>query len=310
MGSPNAFIRRFRDDLHAAGVRFAITSGQACVYFGIQQTTKDSDWIVEPDDLSRLRAMLIDADSSGNVRVSYRAICGAPLDRAFLGSGWTSHLIYTDPDSDEHHLDFFGSAPRVSELEHDATEPDFASRQVVAQMKKTDREKDWPIVFALGRQAVANGDVRGILHGQDADWLVATWSDIPADERGELTRRRPLLGLIDTQANRLRRAIAIEKQVWVSINRERYGIYQRSWKDFFRQWRRERGFEWPPDIPFRRQHELLYRAAGKYGLPQAPLDQATRDNALDTARADAADILAATQEELDRIIPPLEELLP
>jgi len=310
MASPIAFIDRFRRELHAAGIRFFITSGQACVHFGIQQTTKDSDWIIEPDDLATLRTMLVEADSSGNMRVSYRAICGAPLDETFLANGWTSHLGITDADSNEHHLDFFGKAPRASELERDATEPDFASRQVVAQMKKTDREKDWPIVFALGRQAVASGDVRGILHGQDAGWLVATWNDIPADERGELIRRRPLLRLIDTQPNRLRRAIAIEKQVWVSVNRERYGFYQRSWKMFFGQWRREHGFQWPPDVPFAEQHELLDQAARKYGLPQAPLDAAARDNALAAARADAAEILAAGDEELDLIVPSLEVLLP
>jgi hypothetical protein len=310
MSSPIAFIRRFRQDLHAAGIRFAITSGQACVYFGIQQTTKDSDWIIAPDDLSTLRAMLVDADSSRSVRVSYRAICGAPLDQSFLGNGWTSHLAMTDTDSDTHHVDLFGKAPRISKMERDTDDPDFACRQVVAQMKKTDREKDWPIVFALGRQAVAAGDVRGILHGQDADWLAATWSTIPADKRRELIRRRPLLGLIDTKPDRLRRVMAIERQIWVTVNRERYGVYQRSWKNFFRQWRRENEFQWPPDIPFRQQHELLDHAARKYGLPQVPLDEAARDAALAAARADAADILAASEEELDLAVPPLEELLP
>lgn len=310
MASPIAFIDRFRQELHVAGIRFLITSGQACVHFGIQQTTKDSDWIIEPDDLSALRTMLVDADLSGNLRVSYRAICGAPLDETFLVNGWTSHLEITDADSDQHHLDLFGKAPRVSEMESDAIEPDFASRQVVAQMKKTDREKDWPIVFVLRRQAMANGDVRGILHGQDADWLVAAWSDIPADDRSELARQRPLLGLIATHPNRLRRAIAVEKQVWVSTNRERYAVYQRSWKSFFRQWRREDGFQWPPDVPFAEQHELLDHAAREYRLPQAPLDAAARDNALEAARADAAEILAAGADELDLIVPPPEVLLP
>jgi hypothetical protein len=310
MSSPNAFIRWFRGELHGAGVRFAITSGQACVYYGIQQTTKDSDWIIEPDDLSRMRTMLVEADSAGKMRVSYRAICGAPLNRAFLGKGWTSHLLITDADSEGHRLDLFGKAPRVTELDRDAIEPDFASRQVVAEMKKTDREKDWPIVFALGRQAVAAGDVRGILHGQDADWLVATWSDIHSDDRSALIHRRPLLAFIDAQPHRLRRAIVIERQIWMSVNRVRYGIYQRSWNDFFRQWRHESDFGWPPEVSFHRQHELLALAAHKYGLPEAPLDDAARHDALAAARGDAAEILAASEEELDLIVPPLEVLLP
>lgn len=310
MGSPHAFIDRFRRDLHTAGVRFAITSGQACVYFGIQQTTKDSDWVIEPDDLSLLRATLHNAELAGQTQVSYRGVCGAPLEQAFLASGWTSHLAIRDADSDEHHLDFFGKAPRVSEMEHDGIEPDYASRQVVAQMKKTDREKDWPIVFALGRQALADGDVRGVLHGQDAEWLTANWNKVPANDRGELIRQRPLLGFIDSQPNRLRRAIVIERQLWISVNRERYGIYQRLWKDLFRQWRQEPEFEWPAEISFLQQHEKLLSAAQRYELPPAPLDETARRGALLKARAEAAEIFAAGDDELDQITPPLEVLLP
>ncbi len=157
MSSPSAFIEWFRRELHAADVRFAITSGQACVHFGIQQTTKDSDWIIEPDDLSLLRSVLADAESSRRVSSVVSRHLRGTLDQAFLGNGWTSHLAMTDSDADEHHLDFFGKAPRVRELERDAVDPDYASRLLVAQMKKTDREKDWPFVFALGPAGDGDG---------------------------------------------------------------------------------------------------------------------------------------------------------
>ena len=61
----------------------------------------------------------------------------------------------------------------MKELDSDAVDPDYASRLLVAQMKKTDREKDWPFVF-LARPA-GDGDGRcggGVLHGQEADWLI------------------------------------------------------------------------------------------------------------------------------------------
>jgi hypothetical protein len=310
MTCPTDFIHEFRVALHQAGVRFAITSGQACVYYGIQQTTKDSDWIIDPDGLDKLRNMLAKAERTGRLGISYRPICGAPLERRFLANGWTSHLAVTDADSTEHHIDLFGKAPRVLQLERDALEPDFASRQTVAQMKKTDREKDWPIVFSLGRQAVTLGDVRGVLHGQDADWLLETWKDVPGHARDDLCRQRPLLRWIDTQASSLRRAVAIERQIWMSVNRYRYGVFQRPWKDFFRQWRREPGFAWPPDLPFEQQHNLLEDAAQRFQLPPAPLDQAARQAAMATAIADAIAIFSATDAELDHIVPPLEVLLP
>jgi hypothetical protein len=46
--TPLEFLYHFRDLLREAGIRFAITSGMACVYYGLQQNTKDSDWIIDP----------------------------------------------------------------------------------------------------------------------------------------------------------------------------------------------------------------------------------------------------------------------
>jgi hypothetical protein len=152
--------------------------------------------------------------------------------------------------------------------------------------------------------------VRGVLHGQDVEWLIENWNKVPANDRSELIRQRPLLGLIDSQPNRLRRAIVIERQLWISVNSERYGIYQRLWKDFFRQWRQEPKFEWPTEIPFLRQHEMLLAAAQHYGLPPMPLDETERRGALMKAKTDAAEIFAAGDDELEQITPPLEVLLP
>lgn len=310
MSSPLGFLIQFRRQLRNADIRFALTSGQACVHFGIQQTTKDSDWIVEPHDLMKLCLLLQENDSTSKCRVSFRPICGAPILKEFLGNGWTSHIEITDSEGELHRLDFFGKPPRVSLVEYDPQDSDYASRFVVAQMKKTDREKDWPFVFGLGRQAIAEGDVRGVLHGMDAEWLINVWAGIAEDERPALIRQRPLLNFVDSQPDRVRRAIMIEKQIWQSVNCYRYDAFQSAWKEFYRQWRREPNFEWPRKISFADQCACLNNAAQKYGLPQAPLDDARRRKALTKARQDAAEIFAAADEELDLITPPLEVMLP
>jgi hypothetical protein len=49
MQTPLDFLNTFRVEMRASGIRFAITSGMACVHYGLQQTTKYSDWIVPPD---------------------------------------------------------------------------------------------------------------------------------------------------------------------------------------------------------------------------------------------------------------------
>ncbi len=307
---PQSFINYFRRRLHSADVRFLITSGQACVYYGIQQTTKDSDWIIEPDDLGKLLEMLQAIDGSEVNRVSFRPICGAPMTKQFFKQGWTSHLQITDADGDDQYLDFFGKPPRVTVWERDVDDSDYAARQVVAQMKKTDREKDWPFVFALGKQAVTLGDPRGILHGQDVDWLIQTWTEVPQLQRDEFILLRPLLRLIVSQPKQLRRALMIEKFLWQSINTSRYRVYQQAWKVFFRQWRREPNFHWPGSDHFKNQCEILNAAASRYGLLTTPLSDDGKAAALAQANKDAIEIFAATADELNQIVPPLELMLP
>lgn len=302
------FIDWFRVQLHSAQIDFALTSGQACVYYGIQQTTKDSDWIIRPADLSKL-CHLFDVLESSECRIEYRTFCGAPLEEDYLVGGWTSHVSLFDKTGQEHHLDFFGKPPRVTSLERDLEEPDFASRLTVAQMKKTDREKDWPIVFSLGQQAVAAGDVRGVLYGMDYEWLTSTWETVPVESRESLVHQRPLLRLIEQQPSRLRRSLLIEKYLWATVNRGRYHLYMRHWKDFYHQWRLEPNFQWPMSTPFLQQHQRLTHAATSYGLP-FDVVSSRRVEVVEQAVAETMEVFAASTDELSELMPPIELLLP
>lgn len=309
--TPLNFLAWLRAELRRADIRFLLTSGQACVVYGIQQTTKDSDWIIVLDDIGKLRGLLAGWDRAGACRAGYRSICGAPLERAYLGHGWTSHLTVVElAERAQHHVDIFGKPPRVEHLESDREDAQIASRHLVGQMKKTDRDKDWPIVFSLGRQMVERGDWRGVLHLQDAGALVDVWPHVPAGERSELVRRRPLLAMIEKSPNRLRRAIAIEKTVWIAINQARYTCYQRPWKEFYRRWRREPDMQWPLAVGFDRQHEVLAAACVEHQLPVNPFDQQARQAAYLQALKDAAEVMAATAAELDEIVPSMDILLP
>ena len=65
--------------------------------FWLQQTTKDSNWIIPAQDLERLREPLIKLE--GNLppwRISYRHDFGAPLEAEFMQHGWTSYLSIWD----------------------------------------------------------------------------------------------------------------------------------------------------------------------------------------------------------------------
>jgi hypothetical protein len=52
MSDPDEFYRTFQSLLRGRAIAGVLTSGMACVEYGIQQNTKDTDWIVAPADIA------------------------------------------------------------------------------------------------------------------------------------------------------------------------------------------------------------------------------------------------------------------
>lgn len=313
MSTPLEFLYHFRDLLREHGIRFAITSGMACVYYGLQQNTKDSDWIIEPADLPKLHELL--ARHERRVppwRISYRQIFGAPLTQEYLEAGWTSHIVIQDnAGSVEHHLDWFGKPPRVKTWS--VNEAGIAVRDVVAMMKRTDRDKDWPIVDGLGAQLAGQAQrVEALVHLQEAEALTALRREIPAEEFAAAAARRPLLRLLDEQVegDHLTGWIRRERLIWECVNRERHSRYQRAWKDFYRRWRKEDEWDWPTAESFPFQHNRVCAAAERHGLPIDPLAEVSSEVMVESALARASVLGFVPVEQLQRICPPISEMLP
>jgi hypothetical protein len=314
VSAPLDFVKRLAAELKEAGIRFAITSGMACVHYGLQQTTKDSDWIIPPDDLEGFCALLIRLEGAMPPwRVAYRPVFGAPVISDYHQHGWTSHLALWDgAHTPEHHVDLFGRPPRVLGWETDPEAPAFASRHVVAQMKKTDRDKDWFAVDGLGLQEWLRGEVRGLLHARSMAQLRLAWQACPAAARPDLVMRRPVLAQIEEGVSdeRLERLLHVERAVWQCVNRERYTAYQRAWKAFFRRWQEASAWSWPVGEPFWMQHQRVSEAARLHGLPREPLDAAGREAAFTQGRRRAANLTGADDAELALVCPPHSEILP
>jgi hypothetical protein len=58
MSSPIDFYRAFQSLLRGRGIAGVLTSGMACVEYGLQQNAKDTDWIIASDDIDSLVALL------------------------------------------------------------------------------------------------------------------------------------------------------------------------------------------------------------------------------------------------------------
>ena len=82
------------------------------------------------------------------------------------------------------HLDVFGLAPRGSVPWEYEINGLYVSRQIVAEMKRTNRLKDWPFATALGTHVLLEGDPRGWLHIFDEQILLDMAQNNPVKEYG------------------------------------------------------------------------------------------------------------------------------
>src|SRR5947207_8267129 len=99
-------VRTLRD----RGVVCGITSGLACVHYGIAETTKDCDLLCHTDSFHELLELL-EATSIHGQSCHYRGALSPPLDRGWHCGGWTSHFEWdTAPGAITLHV--FGRAVR------------------------------------------------------------------------------------------------------------------------------------------------------------------------------------------------------
>ena len=163
----HSFFENFVRTLRSRGVVCAITSGMACVHYGVAETTKDCDLLCHPGSFDTLINLLAETKISG-AACHYRGNISPPLDARWHRGGWTSHFQWGSmPEVTT--LDVFGHALRESSPWQDDIAGLYASENVVAEMKRTDRDKDWPFITSLGVALLDARDPRGWLHIFDAD---------------------------------------------------------------------------------------------------------------------------------------------
>src|SRR5271168_5302194 len=92
-----AELERFYEGLvtraRSRGIACAITSGMACVAFGVSEATKDCDLLCDPESASRFLELLSETTLDGHPP-SYRGNLTPPLDARWIRGGWTSHFMW------------------------------------------------------------------------------------------------------------------------------------------------------------------------------------------------------------------------
>ena len=211
-------------------------------------------------------------------------------------------------------MDIFSKPPRVKAEEIEVDSEGWATRHVVAQMKRTDRDKDWPIIQGLGRQLWERNNSLCLLHLTAPEALLDAWRASPSEVRAQMAARRPLLRALDNspppERLDLERLLALERLVWERVNEQRHGRYTRAWKNFYRRWRDEENWEWPTDEQFWLQHRRLVEGARRNGLLANPLADVRPPQLVEAALPEVAKLGGASEKEIAQVLPPVDELLP
>lgn len=130
-----------------------LMGGQACVLYGGAEFSRDTDILVmaDADNLKRLQAALDELDAV--------TIAVPPFDRRFLEAGHAVHFRCRIPEAQGIRLDVMAKVrglpefsvlwDRRSTLETADQEIDVLSLPDLVIAKKTQRDKDWPMIARL-----------------------------------------------------------------------------------------------------------------------------------------------------------------
>jgi hypothetical protein len=251
--------------LRERGVVCAITSGMACVHYGVAETTKDCDLLCHSSSFSTVLELLSEVEVKGK-RCAYRGNLSPPLDARWHSGGWTSHF-YWDSEPDPAKLDIFGHALRESKPWPKDVFGLYAGPHTVAQMKRTNRDKDWPFITSLGVRMIEADDERGWLHIFEMETLFQSLDrhKCPPD----VIALRPALRLAQNRDRQTAGALSAERKLWEELDRSRIHILERHLRPYVSAVRKARAGK---NLSLGDEHTLRVECASRH-LPHNPLKE-------------------------------------
>ncbi|HLQ44974.1 MAG TPA: hypothetical protein VK137_09620, partial [Planctomycetaceae bacterium] len=207
----------------------------------------------------------------------YRGHLTAPLDPRWQRGGWTAHFQWKS-DAGIAHLDVFGVAPRASSSWEAERHGLLAGMHTVAEMKRTDRPKDWPFANSLGVKLLEAGDLRGWLHVFDADTLRELKMRVPCP--ANIVAQRPVLQLVLDDDPRLKAAVFGETVFWQELDRIRISVHEAAVRPYFKAVKKDPRAD---DSDLRIQHAVRVAHAESL-LPRSPLRNYGLDRLIAEAR--------------------------
>lgn len=236
-------------------MRAIISSGQAVVLHRLAIMSKDGDWILREDSETMQHILAVLAEHGAHYRF------GAPLDERWMAGGWSAHFefrqeqlrVRTDFVTRPARID----PPLLAQLWQE-TQPErpVVGPAVLAEIKKTNREKDYAVIGELAR--LLRDPREQFLYSRSARDLCAL-ADAHRDLVKELLPQRPLLKKIVAGQTELEAALDAERRSLMRANEERLARYREAAQRWATAW---------PEVE-KETHDLALLAAHKVMVERA-----------------------------------------
>lgn len=202
--------------------RAVLSSGQAVVLHRLAVASKDGDWILRetPEALAHVLRVVEDRGAV------YRF--GAPLDIRWMRGGWSAHFEFREAAL-RVRTDFVTRPPRIEPdrlaalwAESGAGDIPIVGVRDLIELKKTNREKDYPIIGDLAR--LLSNPLDRMLQSRSAQDLLRMAEEHPA-ALAEALSRRPALAAVGRGRDALEAALDAERRGLMRANEARLAAY-------------------------------------------------------------------------------------
>jgi hypothetical protein len=220
-------------EFNAGALRAILSSGQAAVLHRLAVMSKDGDWILRETEA------VLDHVLGVLERRAARYRFGAPLDVRWMRGGWSSHFEFREGPL-RVRTDFVTRPPRLPPNDLAALWREQSSCAIpvvdprrLAELKKTNREKDYPIIGELAR--MLEDPRQQILLSRSARDLAAQAQAHPELIR-ELIPERPLLAAVRGSVEALEAALDAERRDLIHANERRLQRYVEAAEAWTSRW--------------------------------------------------------------------------
>ncbi|NOT31440.1 MAG: hypothetical protein HOP15_13415 [Planctomycetes bacterium] len=234
----NVYVDLTRE-FNAGRLRAVICSGQAVVLHRLAIMSKDGDWILRED--AQALEHVLDVLARHGARYRF----GAPLDARWMAGAWSAHLEFRSPEL-RVRTDFFTRPPRIAATdlarmwrEQEGRDPPFVDAALLAELKKTNREKDFAVIGELAR--IMTDPRQQLLYSRSALDLLELARAHPHLVE-ELTPRRALLAELGIKREAIEEALDRERRALMHANERRlqaYRVASQRWADAWQELERE-----------------------------------------------------------------------